>query len=204
MTSRIGAFSILLLSTSCLKTGVSRMPRRIHRPMPIRTMLSRNGTRQPQAMKSAPDQALNARITRLDRNRPARHAELRPGGDEAAAVMGARPLHGDQHRAAPFAADADALQGAQDGQDDGAPDADGVVAGHEGDQERGDAHQQQRGDQRRLAADAVAVMAEDRRADRAADEADEIGAERRQRAGQRIGSSGRTVSGTPARRRCRR
>ena len=117
----------------------------------------------------------------------ARHAELRPGGDQAAAAMGARPLHRDQHRAAPFAADADALEHAQDGQDDGAPDADGVVARHQGDQERRDAHQQKRRDQRRLAADAVAVMAEDCRADRAADKADEVGAECRERPGQRVG-----------------
>ena len=100
--------------------------------------------------------------------------------------MGARPFHRQEHRAAPFAADADALQHPQHGQDDGAPDADRRIGRHEGDQEGGDAHQQQRGDQRRLAADAVAIMAEDRRADRAGDKADEIGAERAQRRGQRI------------------
>ena len=38
--------------------------------MPIRTMLSRNGTRQPQVAKSAPDQALNPRIATVARNRP--------------------------------------------------------------------------------------------------------------------------------------
>jgi hypothetical protein len=43
-----------------------------------------------------------------------------------------------------------------------------------------------RGDQRRLAADAIAVMTEYRGADRAPDEADEIGAERRQRRRQGI------------------
>ena len=100
--------------------------------------------------------------------------------------MRARPFHGQQHRAAPFAADADALQRAQDGQDHRAPDADRLVGRHKGDQERRDAHEQQRRDQRRLAADAVAVMAEDRRADRPGDEADEIGAEGGERRRQRI------------------
>src|SRR6185437_7251826 len=52
-----------------------------------------------------------------------RHAKLRPRGDQAAAAMAARPFHRDQHRAAPFAADADALDHAQDGEEDGAPDA---------------------------------------------------------------------------------
>ena len=33
-------------------------------------MLRKNGTRQPQVAKSAPVQALTARITRFDRNRP--------------------------------------------------------------------------------------------------------------------------------------
>ena len=55
------------------------------------------------------------------------------------------------------------------------------VGRHEGDEEGRDAHAQQRGDQRRLAADAIAVMAEDRGADRPRDEADEIGAEGEQR-----------------------
>jgi hypothetical protein len=65
-------------------------------------------------------------------------------------------------------------------------DADRLVGRHKGDQECRDPHAQQGGDQCRLAADAVAVMAEDRCADRAADKADEVGAERRQGSGQRI------------------
>ncbi len=76
--------------------------------------------------------------------------------------------------------------GAQDRQDDRAPDADPVVSRHKRDQERADAHAQQRGDERRLAADAIAVMAENRRTDRPPDEADEIGAEGKQCAGERF------------------
>jgi hypothetical protein len=115
-----------------------------------------------------------------------RHAELRPGCDEAAIVMGACPFHRDQHRATPFAAHADPLDRPQDGQQNRAPDADRRVAGHKGDQEGGDAHQHQGGDQGRLAADAIAVMAEDRGPDRPAGKADEIGAEGGQGRGQRI------------------
>ena len=100
--------------------------------------------------------------------------------------MRARPFHRQQHRSAPFAADADALNHAQHGQDHRAPDANRRVGRHEGDQEGRDAHAQQRGDQRRLAADAIAVMAEYRGADRAADEADEISAEGGERRRQRI------------------
>ncbi len=111
-----------------------------------------------------------------------------PARDKAAMRAGARPLHRQQHRAAPLAADPDALDEAQHRQDHGAPDADLVVGRHKGDQEGGDPHQQEGGDQRRFAPDAVAVMAEDRRPDRPRDKADGIDREGLQRAGERIGS----------------
>ena len=75
---------------------------------------------------------------------------------------------------------------AQHGQEHRAPDADRVVGRHESDGEGRQPHAQQRRDQRRLAADAVAVMAEDRGADRAGGKADEIGAEGQKRRRQRI------------------
>src|SRR4051812_12491155 len=99
--------------------------------------------------------------------------------------MTTRPLHGNQYGTTPLAADANALQGAQDGQDHGAPDADRVVTRHKGYKERGDAHQQERRDQGCLAADAIAVMPEDGGAYGAANEADEVGAEGRQGPGQK-------------------
>ena len=116
----------------------------------------------------------------------ARHAELRPRCDEAALVMVTRPFHCQQYRSAPLPTDADALDHAQKGQDHGAPNTDRLVGGNKGDQKGRDAHAQKRGDQGRLAPDAVAVMAEYRGADRAADKADEVGAERRERCGERI------------------
>jgi hypothetical protein len=57
------------------------------------------------------------------------------------------------------------LHETQDRQDDGTPDADAFIGGHEGDQEGRNPHQHQGRNQRCLAADTVAVMAEDRRAD---------------------------------------
>ena len=186
ITSRIGAFSIFFVSSKLLEhrrfedaepdpqadADQDDAEQERHAPAPGREIGARPGA-EPEDHQVRQEQA-------------GRHAELRPRCNQPAAAMAARPLHRDQHRAAPFAADADALQHAQHGQDDRAPDADRCVARHEGDQERGDAHQHQRGDQRRLAADAVAIMPEDRGADRPADEADEVGAERRERSGQRI------------------
>ena len=186
-TSASGARSTAPSSTMRRNVGVSRMPRRIHRPSATSTMLSRNGMRQPQAMNCIAGDGAERQHREIGQEQPGRHAELRPGGDEAAMLVAARPLHRQQHRAAPFAADADALQEAQHGQQDRAPDADAGVAGHQCHQEGGNAHQHQRRDQRRLAADAVAEMAEDRRPDRAGDEADRIDQERLQRADQRIG-----------------
>ncbi len=127
-----------------------------------------------------------AKHRQIRQEQSGRHAELRPRGDQPALAVGARPFHRQQHRPAPFAADADALQRPQHGENHRAPDADRVVGRHEGDEKSRDAHAQKRRDQGRLAADAVAVMAEDRGADRPRDEADEVGAEGEQRRRQRI------------------
>ena len=61
-----------------------------------------------------------------------------------------------------------------------------MTARHEGDEKSGDAHAQQGGDQCCLASDAIPVMAEYRCANRPADEADKISAERRQCCGERV------------------
>ena len=88
-----------------------------------------------------------------------RPAELRPRGDEAAVLVGPCPLHREQHRAAPLAADADALDEADDGEDHGTPDSDRLISGDDADRRGGKPGQQQCRDQRRLAADAVATQA---------------------------------------------
>jgi hypothetical protein len=106
------------------------MPSRIHKD-----------DRERERDAPAPRQEFVARpgAERKDREirqqQPARHAELRPRGHQTALTVGTRPFHREQHRAAPFAADADALDHAQHGQKHRAPDADGRVSGHEGDGE---------------------------------------------------------------------
>jgi hypothetical protein len=70
-TSTMGAFSTLSSATSFWNTGVSRMPSRIHIPIPTSTMLSANGTRQPQVRNWSPDMAAAPSMTTVDRNNPA-------------------------------------------------------------------------------------------------------------------------------------
>jgi hypothetical protein len=116
-----------------------------------------------------------------------RHTELRPGRNEAAVCAGLRPLHRQEHRSAPLAADAHALNEAQRRQQHRAPDADAVVSRHQRHGESGQAHEQQRRDQRRLAADAIAVVAEDECSDGPRQETDREDPERLQGADQRLG-----------------
>jgi hypothetical protein len=98
-----------------------------------------------------------------------------------------RPFDRQQHRAAPFAPDADALNEAEQRQQDRAPDADALVGRDECDEKRRDAHQQQRRDECGLAAEAIAVVTEDGGADRTGHEADRIHAKGLKRADVWIG-----------------
>ena len=61
-----------------------------------------------------------------------------------------------------------------------------VVAGKQGHEERPNAHEQKTGDQGRLSTDAIAIVAEDRGANRAGDKADEVYAEGIQGTGERV------------------
>src|SRR5262249_23837337 len=85
----------------------------------------------------APNEKLVARQPAKEQHRqireeqPRRTAELRPGRDKTTVFGGARPLHCQQYRAAPFAADPDPLDQAYDRQQDGAPDAHGLIGGDE-------------------------------------------------------------------------
>ncbi|CUI51816.1 Uncharacterised protein [Achromobacter xylosoxidans] len=115
-----------------------------------------------------------------------RAAQLRErGGEGAAPLRGVFARH--QHRAAPFAADRQALRQAQQQQQGGGPQAGAGVAGQQADADRGQAHDDQGGHQRLLAADAVAQVAEDDAAQRARQEAGRKGAERGHGADERIG-----------------
>ena len=149
-------------SSNLRNTGLSRIPSRIHSPIPTSTIDSRKGMRQPQVRNAVARQRAENQHRDVGQEQTGRHAKLRPGRDEAPVLVAARPLHRHQHGAAPLAAHADPLDEAQRRQDHRAPDADAVIGRHQPDQERGNAHQHQRGDQRRFAAEPVAPMAEDR------------------------------------------
>ncbi|MEY9739305.1 hypothetical protein ABH985_007094 [Bradyrhizobium ottawaense] len=86
-----------------------------------------------------------------------------------------------QHRAAPFAAEAKALDQAAGDEQDRGPDAGGLVGRQESDRGGRHAHDQQRQIEHGLAADLVAVVPEHDAAERARDEAERIGRERQQR-----------------------
>ena len=101
--------------------------------------------------------------------------------------VGSRPLHRHQDRAAPFSADSDTLDEPQDGEQHRAPDAYGRVRRNEGHGKGREPHEQQGGDQRRFASDAVAIMAKDGGADGPCDEADRVDEECLKRADQGIG-----------------
>ena len=100
-----------------------------------------------------------------------RGAELREGAVQCALVF-RRVLGGDQCRAGPFAAQADALDETQQAEDGDCTNADLIVGGQAANQEGADTHGHQADDQRGLAAHAIAEVAEDQRAQRAGDEGD--------------------------------
>ena len=151
-------------------------------------MLRRNGIRQPQVRNWSPEiQPAEGQHCQVRQEQPGGRAELRPGGDEPAVFIATRPFHRQQDRAAPFAADPNPLDQPQQGQNDRAPNADYLITGNQTDRSGGNAGHQQGHDQGRFAADAVAVMAEDRGADRARDETDEIDGESFEHPDQRVG-----------------
>jgi len=95
-------------------------------------------------------------------------------------------LDGHQRSTAPLAADAEALSEAQHDEQNRRPDADRGVARQQSHQHRRRAHEQQRVDQHRLAADPVAVMGEDGAAEGPGDEANGERGESGERPGHRI------------------
>ena len=84
-------------------------------------------------------------------------------------------LHGQQRRAAPLAAGGQALQQAQRDEQDRGPHADLGVGGQQADEGGGQAQADQREGQDELAAEAVAEVAGDDRAERADEEGDAEG-----------------------------
>ena len=176
----------------------------MYRPTNTRTTLARNGMRQPQARNCSS-------VVRRVISASAPLASTMPAGAPNCAKLVVKPRRfGSVHSPA---ISTDPLHSPptlrpwtnrSDRQQHRAPDADRRVGRHEADADGGDAHHHHRDDEQRLAADAIAVVAEDRRAHRPRDEADEIGRERQQRADEGIRLRERTSAGTPSRRRRRR
>src|ERR1700738_846900 len=150
-------------------------------------MLTKNGTRHPQLRNWSPEIALTRQHRQSRQEKPGWRAELWPGRDKSAVSVRARPLHRKQHRAAPFAAEPETLDEANDGQNDSAPNADLLVGRNKAHGKDRKAGQQQSRDQRRLAAYPIPIMAEDHRPDGAGHKTDGVDGERLQHADERIG-----------------
>ncbi len=141
-------------------------------------MPNKNGIRQPQAQKGVVGHyGREQRKDGVGQQRPGRHARLNPTRVEAAASA-VSVLDHHQHGAAPFSSHAEALDKSQHNQQDGRGQADLVIGREQAHEEGRHAHQQQRGDQHRLATHAVAEVAEHDPPDRAGKEPDGIRAER--------------------------
>ena len=111
--------------------------------------------------------------------KPIEGPELREHAEPGALAFGG-VLRRQQRCAAPFTAQPQALAEAQHAQQDRRPGPDAVVTRQHADQRGAYAHQQQGGHQGRFAPDAVAEVAEQRRAQRSGKERDTEGEERRQ------------------------
>ena len=158
MTWVIGFLTISPRALTSSKTGDSGTLERMIMPTMTSRMDSRNGTRQAQV----PGRWTLTRKTRLASSSPTREAGLHDAGVLALASPGG-VFVGHQDRAAPFGAVGQALDDADDDQQDAGPDADALVGGQQADAERGQAHQDQAGDENRFAADLVAQVPADAR-----------------------------------------
>ena len=121
--------------------------------------------RQPQVRNASPDSVLNSSTAMLDRNSPEGTPNCGQDATKPRCLLlrahsidiSTEPPHSPPTPTPWMKRSAVSS--------DRAPDADAVIGRHHPDQESGDAHQHQRGDQRRFAAEPVAPMAEDRGAD---------------------------------------
>ena len=160
--------------------------RRMKRPTPTSTALARNGIRQPQLRNAASLViACTSANTLVERSRPAGtpicghdpKKPRRPGGACSTDISTAPP-HSPPTPMPCANRSTTSRTGAITPID--------AKVGRQADQERRDPHDQQRQDEHRLAADAVAEVPEHDPADRPCGEADGVRAERQQRADQRL------------------
>ena len=145
-----------------------------------------NGKRQPHAKNSASlEHAVSATKMPGRAEEAERRAELRKHAVPGALAAAAR----SRSRAAPrrpIRRRARALTEAAEREQRGRGDADRGVGRQQADRDRREPHREQRCDERRFAADAVAEVAEQRGADRPRDERDRERRERLQRRGRRV------------------
>src|SRR3954471_10649484 len=190
------------VGTSCFlassKTGDSASRMRMRRPTMTTTPDSRNGTRQPHAagQQDGPPPApgvelvLGQRVEEGERagreQRAGRRADLRPGAVEAAALLGG-VLDRQERPAGPLAADGEALDRAEEDEEDRGEDPDVAVGRQHADRDGRGAHHEERDDEHRLAADAVAEVAEEGAAEGAEEESDAERGEGGERADGRVG-----------------
>ena len=148
-------------SLSLAKCGLSASLARIHTEMASSTAETRNGTRQPQAANASSPIAAARRDDHQQRGKQAeRSGRLDPAGRGAAPVVG-RMLGDVDRGAAIFAAQRNALEDAQDDQQDRPERARLRIGRKEADQEGRRAHQADGDEERALAAEPVADHAED-------------------------------------------
>ncbi len=124
-------------------------------------------------------------------------ADLHHAAEQAAAVRRAVLDH-HQHGAAPFPAETDALEEAQADQQQRRGDADLLIGRKQTDQKGADAHHHDRDREHRLAADPVAVMTEDRSAERPRQRSDRVGAEGRDGGERGLPAAKKTLLNTSA------
>src|SRR6185436_424615 len=118
-------------------------------------------------------------------------ADGEPGLDDAGVFALGLPggvFVGHQDGAAPFCAVGQALDDADDDEQDAGPDADRLVGGQAADEEGRDAHDEQAGDENWFAAEFVTEVAADDAAEGADQEADAQGGEGQQGGGKRVGA----------------
>ena len=133
-----GAVAVFPWSSTLANIGVSRIFSRITRPTATRIRLARKGTRQPHESNVSSDIVADSSVIP-----PV--PSTNPTGTPIWAKLPSRPrlllvtpFHREQHRAAPLAADRDALQHAQSHEQQRRGDADGCGPGQDADDGRGE------------------------------------------------------------------
>ena len=152
-SSRTGWSATCSCFSSSTKVGVSRSRIRMNRASRISTNEQRNGTRQPQLSIAGAGQQVDQGEDERGEQGAGLDADERQRGEEAAAAD--RRVLGHQHRGTGLlGAGAEALQQAQQHQQDGRPDADrSRRSGSSADRGGGPAHQHDGDDEHPLAAE---------------------------------------------------